>query len=94
MPTNHTPRPKSASRMLSMWFAWFIGLVMALAAPAHAAVTSGIIGFGTGAASGYPAVTSNYNGLNFISDWSYFAEVDLTTGCLLYTSDAADECSV
>ncbi|WP_339959063.1 IPTL-CTERM sorting domain-containing protein [Delftia acidovorans] len=80
MPTNHTPRPKSASRMLSMWFAWFIGLVMALAAPAHAAVTSGIIGFGTGAASGYPAVTSNYNGLDFISDWSYFAEVDLTTG--------------
>jgi len=80
MPTNHTPRPKSASRMLSMWFAWFIGLVMALAAPAHAAVTSGIIGFGTGAASGYPAVTSNYNGLDFISDWSYFAEVDLITG--------------
>src|SRR2546427_232951 len=78
MPTNHTPRPKSASRMLSMWFAWFIGLVMALAAPAHAAVTSGIIGFGTGAAPGaFLDVASDYNGLRFTGQWSYFAAVDL-----------------
>ncbi len=81
MPTNHTPRPKSASRMLSMWFAWFIGLVMALAAPAHAAVTSGIIGFGTGAAPGaFLDVASDYNGLRFTGQWSYFAAVDLQAG--------------
>src|SRR5256885_13928008 len=67
--------------MLSMWFAWFIGLVMALAAPAHAAVTSGIIGFGTGAAPGaFLDVASDYNGLRFTGQWSYFAAVDLQAG--------------
>ena len=81
MPTNHTPRPKSASRMLSMWFAWFIGLVMALAAPAHAAVDPGIIGFGTGATPGvFSDVAPDYNGLRFTGQWSYFAAADLQTG--------------
>ncbi|ATH12111.1 cell shape determination protein CcmA [Delftia acidovorans] len=81
MPTNHTPRPKSASRMLSMWFAWFIGLVMALAAPAHAAVDPGIIDFGSSAAPGaFSDVAPDYNGLRFTGQWSYFAEVDLQTG--------------
>ncbi|WP_179217928.1 S-layer family protein, partial [Delftia sp. K82] len=81
MPTNHTPRPKSASRMLSMWFAWFIGLVMALAAPAHAAVDRGIIDFGSSAAPGaFSDVAPDYNGLRFTGQWSYFAEVDLQTG--------------
>ncbi|WP_336691434.1 IPTL-CTERM sorting domain-containing protein [Delftia acidovorans] len=81
MPTCHTSRSKSVSRMLSMWFALFIGLAMALAAPAHAAVTSGIIGFGSGAAPGaFQDVASDYNGLRFTGQWSYFAELDLRAG--------------
>ena len=81
MPTNHPPRPKSASRMLSMWFAWFIGLVMALAAPAHAAVDSAIIGFGSSATPGaFSDVAPDYNGLRFTGQWSYFAAADLQAG--------------
>ncbi|MBN9321677.1 MAG: IPTL-CTERM sorting domain-containing protein [Delftia acidovorans] len=54
---------------------------MALAAPAHAAVTSGIIGFGTGAAPcAFRDVAADYNGLRFTGQWSYFAAVDLQAG--------------
>ncbi|CAB5690482.1 IPTL-CTERM protein sorting domain [Delftia tsuruhatensis] len=81
MSTNHLPARKSASRMLSLWFAWFMGLMLALAAPAHATVSSGIIDFGTGAPNGiFPDVATDYNGLRFSGQWSYFSAADLQTG--------------
>jgi hypothetical protein len=65
--------------MLFLWFAWFMGLMMALAAPAHAAVSSSIINFGSGHTT-FDNVSQGYAGLSFAGQWDYYTAADLVAG--------------
>ena len=58
-------RHKPFTPLLRLCFAWCVVLLLTLAAPARAAITSGVISFGTGHAEDYSTPVSNQNGLSF-----------------------------